>query len=97
MLTKKEILNIADKHFSVNIQSITDEQIIEFAKDILDADTFYKRRIEELQKIQSQMRDPERKMVCDILSNGHPSPLGYKIYPEKNIPNGCCWSDQSDR
>lgn len=31
---------------------------------------FYKRRCEELQKVQSSMRDPERKAVCDILANG---------------------------
>lgn len=31
---------------------------------------FYKRRCDELQKHQSQMRDPERTIVCDILANG---------------------------
>lgn len=31
---------------------------------------FYKRRCQELQRVQSMMRDPERKMVCDILANG---------------------------
>lgn len=32
---------------------------------------FYRRRCEALQAIQSQMRDPERNMVCDILANGN--------------------------
>ena len=32
---------------------------------------FYKRRHDELQGVQSKMRDPERTMVCDILANGH--------------------------
>ena len=31
---------------------------------------FYKRRCEALQAVQSSMRDPERKAVCDILANG---------------------------
>lgn len=77
MITKNEILSIANKHFYLT-QDVTDEQIVEFAKAVLEADTFYKKRIEELEQIQSQMRDPERKMVCDILANGRPSPLGYK-------------------
>lgn len=33
---------------------------------------FYKRRCDELQKVQSKMRDPERQVVCDILANGCP-------------------------
>jgi hypothetical protein len=31
---------------------------------------WHERRWAELQKQQAQMRDPERKMVCDILANG---------------------------
>lgn len=31
---------------------------------------FYKNRCDELQKVQKTFRDPERKMVCDILANG---------------------------
>jgi len=31
---------------------------------------FYTQRMDALQKIQSKMRDPERKAVCDILANG---------------------------
>lgn len=38
--------------------------------DAWDSRDFYKRRTDELQKAQSQMRDPERTMVCDILANG---------------------------
>ncbi len=32
---------------------------------------FYQSRCEQLQKIQSRLRDPERTIVCDILANGH--------------------------
>lgn len=32
---------------------------------------FYKSRCDELQRVQKRMRDPERKLVCDILANGH--------------------------
>ena len=38
---------------------------------------FYKRRCDELQKHQSQMRDPERTIVCDILANGFLLPTDY--------------------
>lgn len=36
---------------------------------------FYKLRCEALQAAQSNMRDPERKAVCDILANGSTSAL----------------------
>lgn len=36
---------------------------------------FYRRRCEALHAVQSSMRDPERKTVCDILSNGSTSEL----------------------
>lgn len=36
------------------------------------SELFYRRRCNELQEIQSRMRDPERQMVCDILANGLP-------------------------
>ncbi len=35
---------------------------------------FYRRRCDELQRVQSTMRDPERTIVCDILANGHVLP-----------------------
>lgn len=39
---------------------------------------FYQRRCDLLEKWQSQMRDPERTIVCDILANGQmlPDPNG---------------------
>lgn len=77
-MIRSEILSIAQRHFD----SIDEEQIINFAKELLESESFYKKRVEELQKIQSQMRDPERKMVCDIIANGRPSPLGYKLKHE---------------
>lgn len=40
-----------------------------------EALAFYQRRVEALQKAQLKMRDPERKVVCDILANGKPAVL----------------------
>ena len=40
--------------------------------ELEDSVKFYAIRCEELQEIQSRMRDPERQMVCDILANGKP-------------------------
>jgi len=34
------------------------------------SESFYRRRCEALQSLQSSMRDPERVIVCDILANG---------------------------
>ena len=31
---------------------------------------FYKKRCVRLQELQKQFRDPERKIVCDVLANG---------------------------
>ena len=39
---------------------------------------FYKNRVELLQDIQHIMRDPERKMVCDIIANGQVNYCDYK-------------------
>ena len=78
MVARHEILSIAHRHFN----SIDEEQMISFAEELLKSDHFYRIRVNELQKIQSQMRDPERKMVCDIIANGRPSPLGYKLKQE---------------
>lgn len=46
------------------------EQVRNFLKRTFTSLDFYKRRCQELQRVQSMMRDPERKMVCDILANG---------------------------
>jgi chromosome segregation ATPase len=35
-----------------------------------DSVAFYRARCDALQRAQSQMRDPERTVVCDILANG---------------------------
>lgn len=43
------------------------EKEIKKLKSNLD---FYKRRCELLQKEQKKFRDPERKLLCDILANG---------------------------
>jgi len=31
---------------------------------------FYKRRVIEIQKYQSEIPDPHRQIICDILANG---------------------------
>lgn len=46
------------------------DQVRSFIKRKLNSLNFYKRRCDELQRIQSKMRDPERQMVCEILANG---------------------------
>lgn len=50
----------------------TDEQlqISDIIKDLEQSLKFYKDRVNMLQCWQSSMRDPERKIVCDILANG---------------------------
>ena len=47
-------------------------------EDLRDSRDFYKRRCDELQKAQRDMRDPERKAVCDILANGKTAALAMK-------------------
>ena len=57
--------------------------------DMRDSRDFYKRRTDELQKAQSQMRDPERTMVCDILANGRllvPAAGRYNTSPPASKP-----------
>lgn len=52
-----------------------DERIAELEAEIQglrEGERFYRKRCDELQAIQSRMRDPERQMVCDILANGLP-------------------------
>lgn len=39
-------------------------------RKLCESRDFYKHRCEALQAVQSNMRDPERKTVCDILANG---------------------------
>lgn len=53
------------------------EQVQNFLRRLKSSKEFYERRCNELQRVQSQMRDPERKMVCDILANGttHVKPM----------------------
>jgi hypothetical protein len=57
-----------------------EEQLLEFARAIIDADDFYRNRCELLQKVQKYMRDPERTIVCDILANNSllPDPSGVR-------------------
>lgn len=50
---------------------------------------FYARRCEALQAIQSKMRDPERKAVCDILANGET----YAMSEPAPVPAGAVSDD----
>lgn len=43
---------------------------LKWIRDLKHSLDFYKRRCDEIQKIQSQMRDPERQAICAILANG---------------------------
>jgi len=57
-----------------------EEQLLKFARAIIEADDFYRNRCELLQKVQKYMRDPERTIVCDILANNSllPDPSGVR-------------------
>lgn len=62
------------------------EPMLKEINDLRVEVAFYKRRCEALQAWQSEMRDPERTIVCDILANGatlHPDVAGdrYKVAP----------------
>ena len=46
------------------------EQVQKFLRRQKSSLEFYKTRCDALQRVQARMRDPERKMVCDILANG---------------------------
>lgn len=46
------------------------QDLVEEINDLKRSRDWYKNRVDKLQKIQSQMRDPERTIVCDILANG---------------------------
>jgi len=58
-----EHATVAEKDAIINKQA---QEI----KRLKRAESFYRRRCEELQHIQSKMRDPERQAVCEILANG---------------------------
>ena len=47
------------------------QQISDIIKDLEQSLDFYKSRMDMLQCWQSSMRDPERKILCDILANGY--------------------------
>lgn len=51
---------------------------VDQAQDLAE---FYKRRCDALQREQSKMRDPERKVVCDILANGYAESWSWKVTP----------------
>ncbi|MFM7011882.1 MAG: hypothetical protein ACKO0Z_21560 [Betaproteobacteria bacterium] len=45
-------------------------ELEESEKSLKSSLNFYKTRCDLLQRMQSNMRDPERQVVCDILANG---------------------------
>jgi hypothetical protein len=52
------------------------EYVVKLIKErnhALSGKQYYKHRADLLQLWQSKMRDPERKIVCSILANGHVS------------------------
>lgn len=51
-------------------ESTGGERTHESLKRLVSEVRWYQRRATALQVVQKQMRDPERKMVCDILANG---------------------------
>ncbi|WP_423159929.1 hypothetical protein [Stenotrophomonas maltophilia] len=55
------------------------EAVLTHIEQLTSSRDFYKARCEALQVEQAGMRDPERKVVCDILANGQASkPIGSK-------------------
>lgn len=57
------------------------EKEIKYLKSRIE---WYKERCDQLQKKQLEMRDPERKMVCDILANGSTNVESYYEQEQKN-------------
>ena len=55
-------------------------------RKLCESRDFYKRRCEALQALQSNMRDPERKAVCDILANGTTTALSTR--PAESVAQG---------
>ena len=55
-------------------------------RKLCESRNFYKRRCEALQALQSNMRDPERKAVCDILANGITTLLSTR--PAESVAQG---------
>lgn len=49
------------------------EDIIRSIVRIKNKSAWYEMRVNRLQEAQKYMRDPERKMVCDIIANGSTS------------------------
>jgi hypothetical protein len=83
-MTNEQILKLAETcGFGVNKYKICicwKDELLKFARAIIDADDFYRNRCELLQKVQKYMRDPERTIVCDILANNSllPDPSGVR-------------------
>ena len=55
-------------------------------RKLCESRDFYKRRCDSLQALQPNMRDPERKAVCDILANGTTTALSTR--PAESVAQG---------
>ena len=66
----KKIQPLVNKRMELTTKILSrPDPLVEIA-DLKQSLTFYKKRCELIQKYQSKMRDPERKVICDILANG---------------------------
>lgn len=54
-------------------------------RKLRDSRDFYLRRCTALQEIQKLMRDPERKMVCDVIANGKTYEKGVDSEPKSEL------------
>jgi hypothetical protein len=54
------------------------DELVAHCRKLAHSEEWNRRRVEMLSRLQKQMRDPERTLVCDILANGQllPEPHG---------------------
>lgn len=74
--------------------------LLKIITDLKSSRDFYKSRCYQIQNLQSKMRDPERRIVNDILANGtllYPNLAGdrYSINPE-TCPETCIYKRFSE-
>jgi hypothetical protein len=66
----KKIQPLVNKRMELTTKILSrPDPLVEIA-DLKQSLDFYKTRCNLIQKYQSKMRDPERKVICDILANG---------------------------
>jgi len=86
-MTNEQIFELMKEHFEEDWDENDGweysghfDAFLKFARAIIKANDFYRKRCELLQKVQKYMRDPERTIVCDILANNSllPDPSGVR-------------------